>query len=926
MTSINIYPTVVIGIGGTGKLVCKFLKRNFAERFPQEWINPSTGLPHIIDIKVIETEPGKEKEEFQLPPLPDVHTISAHVDGKALKAMQQKQFLNNNPQIKEWLIPPLPITEIIGGAGQIRQAGRLAFFQHRLAYSKVKRVITTAVNSVRSDEAINLSAQLSKGEISVPDRTPRCYIIGSLCGGTGSGMLLDIAGIVKKLGPRTSLIAFLPKMFEAVIDLPQSIWQLYANTYATIKEINHYMTGGKWEVWYDSVKKDGIKLEEKIFDYCFLVEKESPIIDLKDRLHISPLVGEFLFWMVTMLAHPLYTSDVNIRPFVEAQTPHWCNGLGISSISFPLEDIREVMVNWGSKEFITGHISENFNKNEIDDLIINPNTGYFYNEFNYKNWEDTLLNKNQYSPHSAETIVRNSKGTLSNKIQDEKNRLQKEFNGDIKKMRDSRDAYLEIIKNKLIALIDNLLTSKGLVFYSTFLNRFEEELNAVKIMMETEQQISKKDIEQLQGNLDTRIKWLAKIGKKKWFLEIGWSKRVKPHVENVLRVIKRYFEMSLQAEKRKNTLEIIKEISNLIDLMKKNHGNLNSKLNNLRTRLELEEKKLWDSLTFGSDAQIKIKSGHKDVERFFEDSLKMYLSNIGTILRKRLVDWRGFSEEQILEEIESEINKKISQSGFDNMTILDAMKEKKNMEILGNTLQDSITNKSSPFIRHTGQETVESRFLISGLQQKDFAQLPQIPDDIIRATPFEKANRRIVSLRISANFSVKDLAPYDFGDNYAEAYQESLEKGNKWIHILPEAIGFEDPLGLSGVEEESLIKTCQDVGIIVETGSHHFAYIEAKKRIVIAQGLENAIKKLQDDPNYVDILKSKLLAFFNNQSQGWIHEYIKDHERSSFSSEKSYRENHEHKYTNKNIKCPYPLPAHNIPSYILGELQKRVAK
>jgi len=46
------------------------------------------------------------------------------------------------------------------------------------------------------------------------------------------------------------------------------------------------------------------------------------------------------------------------------------------------------------------------------------------------------------------------------------------------------------------------------------------------------------------------------------------------------------------------------------------------------------------------------------------------------------------------------------------------------------------------------------------------------------------------------------------------------------------------------MEEESLIRTCQDVGIIFQQRSYHFEYKEGDKGVVIAQGLENTIRKL----------------------------------------------------------------------------------
>ena len=165
----------------------------------------------------------------------------------------------------------------------------------------------------------------------------------------------------------------------------------------------------------------------------------------------------------------------------------------------------------------------------------------------------------------------------------------------------------------------------------------------------------------------------------------------------------------------------------------------------------------------------------------------------------------------------------------------------------------------------------------------------------------------------------------DFNEKYAKAYEDSLNNNHKWIHVQPEALGFEDPLELSiGMEEESLIRTCQDVGIIFQQRSYHFEYKENGKRVVLAQGLENTIKRLQDDPECARILKEKLLNFFNSQTKEWLVDYLNSHDMSRFADSEKFRQNHEEKYKNAVSDFSYHIPPHKIPSYILRELKKRV--
>jgi hypothetical protein len=246
---------------------------------------------------------------------------------------------------------------------------------------------------------------------------------------------------------------------------------------------------------------------------------------------------------------------------------------------------------------------------------------------------------------------------------------------------------------------------------------------------------------------------------------------------------------------------------------------------------------------------------------------------------------------------------------------------------LGGKAQDCITNKSASFIRHTGSPQ-EDRFFISGLDATDRQMLPALAGNVTPITSkIEKNKRKLIFIRLSAGFSISDMAPYDFEDKYAKAYEDSLKKNHGWIHILPEALGFEDPLGLSiGMEEESLIKTCLDVGILFQQKGYHIEYEEGGKKIVLAQGMENAIRELRNNPGRAGLLKKKLIAFFNSQIVDWLVDFLNDHDKTRFADDEKFSQNHKNKYKNAAPKFSFPLSQHKIPSYILKEIEKRLAR
>ena len=920
----NMFPTLVVGLGGSGKLVCKLLKKIFMERFPKEWVDPVTGLPPIVDIIVIETQPGKEKEEEGLD-LPDVHIIKAYVDEPTLKAIQRKSYLNKNPEIKQWLFTPLPVDKVIGGAGQIRQAGRIAYFRNRIAYAGIENILETALNSIKSDETITKIKTMTSGAIQVPDITPRCYLISSVCGGTGSGMVLDVAGFLRKKGASTRLIAFLPKMFESVIDMSEASWLLYANTYATLKEINHYMTGGKWSVWYNKKAKDGVQIDKKIFDLCFLIEKESNTIDLINRKNVASLISEFLFWQISEIEDNFAARRIDIKKFLDAGKKNWCSSIGIAAISFPLEEVKSILLNWGIRDILSRYLSGNFKGSDIISEITDPNTGLFSTLFSYENWENNLLDKNEYSTLSTQTILK-KRGSLVSKLKSEINRLEKEFEIDKKTMEKNYKNILIKVKNDLSEKLDNKLKEKGPNYTNSFLSEFEKKLDITKAELEDIQNALESKISESNIKIQNNIKILDKLSKTKGLINFGWKRRIEPHIKIMLSLIKAHFDNLLLKEKHTYSQRIINELKELIEKKKIEVNSLQNKIDTIVKNKKIEETRLWTILGYASAAQVKVKSTYDDVKKLYNNYFeKRILENIGVELRNRLLNWKTISIDEIEREVIDVLNSELSKQNFDKITIIDVMKD--NLEELANIFEESMESKSMAFIKSLGEPT-EIKFVITGFDPSEFENLPRIPETYFRiSSQIAEGKRDIIFIRLASGYPIDEIQPDDFKSKYAKAYQEYLEKGAKWIHIFPEAIGFEDPLDLPiGMEEEALIKTCQCVGIIWEKKSHHYIYEKDGKEVVLEQGLENVIRKLQNNPDIANELKQMLINFFNDQKLEWIITYFNDHKIDYFGNEKQFRTNHESKYKNNMRDYQYPLPPHKIPSYILDEINSRIKR
>ena len=119
----------------------------------------------------------------------------------------------------------------------LRMFGRLAFCDHyRPLMGKIHAALETAVAAdamTRAEDATGLLRRTNR---------PRVYIAAGLGGGTGSGMLLDMAYAVrnrlKRMGyekPEVIGVLMAPQA-DPTLAPPQAI----ANTYAALTELNHY--------------------------------------------------------------------------------------------------------------------------------------------------------------------------------------------------------------------------------------------------------------------------------------------------------------------------------------------------------------------------------------------------------------------------------------------------------------------------------------------------------------------------------------------------------------------------------------------------------------------------------------------------------------------------------------------------------------
>jgi hypothetical protein len=264
-------PTLLIGLGGSGKDVLLRVRRMFYERHGRR-ADGSVGFP-IVGYLALDTDPGAfERLEGESPSDFVLRNIQFKRGGtpEALDCTVEPRQLEDYfrggeqsyPHIFRWLPPELKrfgANGIVGGAGQNRLFGRLAFFHH---FPAIAQTIKARLTQIVADATLPQRREPWVGELKRPVRVnPRrleVVLVYSLAGGTGAGMFLDAGFLVRQLIERELSLpdvqpffthyAIMPEPFvqEAaegsrnIVLTPDQRRKIQENAYACLREMEYF--------------------------------------------------------------------------------------------------------------------------------------------------------------------------------------------------------------------------------------------------------------------------------------------------------------------------------------------------------------------------------------------------------------------------------------------------------------------------------------------------------------------------------------------------------------------------------------------------------------------------------------------------------------------------------------------------------------
>ncbi|MBQ8791499.1 MAG: hypothetical protein IJZ51_09325 [Ruminiclostridium sp.] len=338
-------PTLLVGLGGSGGKIIKRVAAMVTEEQKKN-ISFITFDTDINELREIQEE------------CPFIRTIQTSTRQTVGDYLSKDEYARN-----EWF----PVNAILNGkalsegAGQVRSISRLA--------------LDTVIRAGKMEPLHQAIQALYKVEEDKVEQALRVIIVGSLAGGTGSGLILPVGLYIKNYlashfrqsANITRGFFILPEVFFEVIRGTSERNNLRANAYAALRELDAFLMKGDGtlpEKYMDSVKmlfpreSSGGYEEYNVspYDFCFLFDAQNAeggklnsynqYLDHAANCIYAQSIGP-------MNKRSNSSEDNTIRKLAKERGRNRYAGAGASMLIYPFEAIKKFIALKWSKHCIS---------------------------------------------------------------------------------------------------------------------------------------------------------------------------------------------------------------------------------------------------------------------------------------------------------------------------------------------------------------------------------------------------------------------------------------------------------------------------------------------------------------------------------------------------------------------------------------------
>lgn len=629
----SIRRTVCIGLGGTGRDVMMLIRRLIVDRYGKLSELPIVSFVHLDTDREAGENTGLRTgniyrgENLIFAPSEKLSATmkSQEIDDLINGLKQRQNYDRESPydHIGEWFSPHLlqNVKAIENGASGIRPIGRLAFFHN---YRKIRDLLQSAEARTRGHERKLLEKRL------VLEPGLNIFVVGSLCGGTGSGIFLDVAYCLRNLYKTIEyqLKGYLVISPELFGDTPS----MRANTYAALKELNYYATGNTpFQANYDPQYSVKVQENRPPFDFTYLISNQTETdYKILDKGKLFNVIAHKIFLDSSdELTNRIKSNEDNFRKqFANSPTdehPRRNNQqtyltFGLAKIFFPQELTVQIALNRVKIKLISYMLSGEGQTPDSNALLENFLQGWKTGQENINPFvaklESSSVDKNRTISQELKRWKSDYEERItSTKSQAERQNLIEQLQADLKSQfrkaqpgetESTRGAWLTLIqqastpllktlKNDLLQYLALLLLPSGVSFSiicaRIFLDAITTELNRYQRDLEEDIQAlgHSYDSDQVDKSLRNSLQIYDDLGKNtsfSFFRKRNTNVSFQAEMQNTLQEISKYIEHNIKVVNLQESLKIVQELLSFILELVSQAADLNHLLSTLKNDYE----------------------------------------------------------------------------------------------------------------------------------------------------------------------------------------------------------------------------------------------------------------------------------------------------------------------------------------------------
>ena len=627
-------PTLVVGLGGTGHATLVWLKAALQEAF-------GTEVFKTVRLLLIDTA----DEDFHARGS-DGRLVRLGSDEKLVigyvPTTRVLQNLDRYPAMQDFITKDLSAQAITAGAKQTRKLGRLALMYHfNSIVPPLENILFNLCNIRLPDLQIGDAARETGRVVDIQGLN--AFIVTSICGGTGSGIFLDIAFLIRNIAFRLGLpeefvfvnaALVLPTVFREVHDREP----LEANAYAALQELDYLNRVNKFKKVYPRDWK--VEVPRRPFDVCYLVDAINQRgKTLENLAQVAPMLADCIRLQIASQVGQAQRSVFDNIHILAGKSPKGYptaySGLASASLLFPAQKVIDAC----AARYASDLLSRTLAPRTADPAQVKDLVGNFSDRVNLSPVRllSRLGRDLENQPISVSLDQRSLRyappqrlaGLINEIVHDEEVRIAGDYQNLLEK---NRDLLLGEVRASQATTVQEIVNNPALGLNSaiTFLEGLSRSIGETTDSMRQEQT-------QLQGSLDSYRERLDPANASLNNALTGWwplfrNRRVTRARELLLNLQLRRLRDTFELNQRNAALEILARLRNEI-------GRDVQALQRLKEKITFAQGQLveWE---FGGGRGAEISPlvwqvvGPEDVDAYYQRYLKpredwlSYLMNV----------------------------------------------------------------------------------------------------------------------------------------------------------------------------------------------------------------------------------------------------------------------------------------------------------